>query len=132
MSNLVARLDTKIHTSPRCWTWLACKNAHGYGLVSVSNKSRLAHRVVFELFNGKIPDGLVLDHLCRNPACVNPDHLEAVTHTENVRRGHGGRHWAAKTHCPQGHPYSGANLKLYKNGGRTCRECTNARRRKTP
>lgn len=84
--------------------------------------------MVYELFKGKIGDGLVLDHLCRNRVCVNPDHLEQVTIGENVRRSplHGvsGR---AKTHCPSGHEYSGENLKRSKDGTRVCVTCRRAK-----
>lgn len=70
-----------------CWTWTASKNRDGYGSVQWGGLLRRAHRVSYALFVGAIREGYVLDHLCRNPACVNPDHLEQVTHTVNVRRG---------------------------------------------
>ena len=85
--------------------------------------AKKAHRVSWELLVGPIPEGLELDHLCRNHGCVNPDHLEPVTHAVNVRRGRGGTSWAQKKHCPQGHPYDDANTYLYR-GRRSCRECS--------
>lgn len=96
----------------------------GYGCVAEpqTNRMLLAHRVSYEIANGPIPDGMVLDHLCRNPACVNPAHLDAVPQRENVRRGFHG----SKTHCLRGHPLSGENLITRKTGGRVCRACNYA------
>lgn len=70
-----------------------------------------------------------LDHLCSNRSCVNGDHLEDAPHEVNVRRGRGGENWAAKTHCPQGHPYDEENTNLYQ-GRRYCRKCGTERGRK--
>lgn len=72
-----------------CWVWQKSRDQHGYGRAYVKGdrSSRLAYRVYYERLRGPVPAGLELDHLCRNPACVNPDHLEPVTHQENVRRG---------------------------------------------
>ncbi len=113
-----------------CWLWTAGCNSLGYGRTSEGGRDLYAHRVVYELLIGPIPDGTELDHLCRTPACVNPRHLEPVTHRENIRRGHFKR--TEKTHCPAGHPYSGANLWIGRRGdGRTfrmCRSCNNGRR----
>ena len=75
-----------------CWIWLRGKDEKGYPLVSVSGKTRRAHRVLYAKRFGVIPDGMTLDHLCRQRSCVNPDHLEVVTNGENVRRG-----WRART-----------------------------------
>jgi hypothetical protein len=88
--------------------------------------------MAYEMLVGPVPDGLELDHLCRVPACVNPDHLEPVTHIENVRRGRS--YWAERTHCSAGHEYTRENTRITKRG-RTCRACKNeteraARRRK--
>jgi hypothetical protein len=83
------------------------------------------HRVAYELLVGPIPEGLELDHLCRNTRCVNPEHLEPVTGRENLMRAVSS--WAAKnaakTHCPQGHPYDEENTKVKRDGGRACRAC---------
>ena len=77
-----------------CWEWTGTVN-NQYGMFSVGSKFKLTHRLAYEMLNGPIPDGLEIDHLCRNKLCANPDHLEAVTHTENMvrmhrYRGHGG------------------------------------------
>lgn len=93
----------------------------------------MAHRVAYELVVGPIPDGLQLDHLCKVRKCVNPAHLEAVTCGENIRRGDTGKAAAevqsSKTHCPQGHPYSGDNLAHYRGRhGRRYRACRICRR----
>lgn len=111
-----------------CWLWLAGKNNHGYGRFSINNKYERAHRVAYELVKGPIAEGVTLDHLCRNPACVNPDHLEPVTHRENVLRGKAppAIH-AKKTHCPNGHPLEGENLAKWDlaHGQRKCKICIN-------
>ncbi|MFF1336357.1 HNH endonuclease signature motif containing protein [Streptomyces sp. NPDC058290] len=82
----------------------------------------LAHRWAYRDSRGDIPDGLELDHLCRHPACVRPDHLDPVTHAENVRRGRAGINSAVKTHCPAGHAFDEANTRV-RNGKRECRAC---------
>jgi len=108
-----------------CWLWTAAANAAGYGVMRVRMRMLRAHRVSYELHVGTIPDGLMLDHLCRNTLCVNPAHLEPVTQRENVMRGRGICPLnAAKTHCPYGHPYSGRNLLLAGTRKvRKCRQC---------
>lgn len=87
-----------------CWVWTAGFNRYGYGTMSVRHKKRMAHRLTYELLIGFIPDGFDLDHLCRNTRCVNPAHLEPVTHGENVRRGAGAKMtWEAVTVLRRAH-----------------------------
>lgn len=75
------------HQETACWLWQGEMNRNGYGRVWVNGKRLMAHRVVYESLRGPIGEGLLLDHLCRNRACCNPDHLEPVTHRENTLRG---------------------------------------------
>lgn len=108
-----------------CWTWTAGKYPAGYGKFWLRSGTVLAHRWVYEFIVAEIPDGLALDHLCRNPSCVNPWHLEPVTDRVNVvERGTGPTAVnARKTHCPQGHPYDFGNTYVSPKGKRNCRTC---------
>jgi hypothetical protein len=107
-----------------CWLWTGRFDRLGYGGLHCQKRYWVAHRATYTVLKGEIGEGLELDHLCRNRACVNPDHLEPVTHTENVRRGASPfvelRH---RTTCKWGHPFSGENLVVLKKGGRGCRTC---------
>ena len=113
-----------------CVFWAAAVNRDGYGQFWVNGRSVKAHRWAYEYFKGPIPEGLQLDHLCRNRNCVNPAHLEPVTGRENVLRGDTGKHEADKTHCPKGHEYAGANLYIDPRGKRQCRTCGAAKQQR--
>jgi len=117
----------KIDTTSHCWIWTSTTNNKGYGRFSVNAKPVLAHRFSYELFKGDIPTGMELDHLCRNPKCVNPNHLEAVTHKENGLRGNSGLWQKLKMHCPKGHPLKEPNLvkRKHSHPGRECKVCHN-------
>ena len=106
-----------------CWTWGGALDVSGYGTFYVDNKQIKAHRWAYEFMVGPIPMGYQIDHLCRNRACVNHSHLEAVTQQENIRRGEVGRNSREKTHCPSGHPYDEKNTYITKSGSRSCRAC---------
>lgn len=118
-------LDTPKHADGECLIWDGPTTDLGYGRVYGvgAGKHVMAHRVSYELAHGEIPEGLVLDHLCRRPSCVNPDHLEPVTDRENILRGVGYAAQSSRvTHCPQGHPYDEVNTYRWR-GWRLCRTC---------
>jgi hypothetical protein len=130
------RFWPKVQKSDGCWEWKASKNAAGYGRFSVrlslDNWATVyAHRFAYTLVVGPIPEGLTLDHLCRNPGCVNPAHLEPVTMRENVMRGNSPIvRQANQTHCIHGHEFAGDNVYIRKdNGARMCRACSARRGR---
>ena len=111
-----------------CWLWRGTIDNNGYGKFQVTLRrlfSRVisAHRFSYEIHIGKIPNGLCLDHICRVRNCVNPAHLEAVSHRENVLRGEGhSAKNARKTHCKNGHEFTYENTRIKKNA-RNCIEC---------
>lgn len=121
------RFLDKIQIAEGCWIWTACKTPEGYGLFGIDGKNEGAHRVSYTVSKGAIPKGLHLDHVkawgCVSTACVNPNHLEAVTCRENLLRGDTFQAKnAVKTECPRGHSYSEENTYLHK-GKRSCRAC---------
>lgn len=126
------RFWTKVEFSVNCWEWQGYR-MRGYGQFALTRRKTVrAHRLAYELMVGPIPDGLTLDHLCRNKACVNPAHLEPVTSQENVRRSPNAPSVvnAKATHCRHNHELSGTNLIIRPNGNRDCRECGRLRQAK--
>lgn len=106
-----------------CWNWTGFRNSDGYGGFCNNGISQGAHRIAYEHWNGDIPKGLQIDHLCRNRSCVNPAHLEIVTLQENVRRGETGKYNKDKTHCKHGHKFTLENTRITKVTERVCRTC---------
>jgi hypothetical protein len=141
------RLLASIARSDGCWEWTGCLNSDGYGHMQVAGRVRSTHRLAYELIVGPIPQGLVLDHLCRNRACARPDHLEPVTNEENIRRGiwaraagigEGGGTTTAgrirkapdfkKSTCSRGHPISPKTNYWTPRGVRRCLTCMTVER----
>lgn len=119
--------ETATNLDTPCIPWEGRNNGNGYGRITVGGRQLMAHRYLWEQKNGKVPDGMQLDHLCRNRSCVNLSHLEVVTCKINVLRGVGPTAQnARKTHCVNGHPFNGENLAVYK-GVRRCRTCERKR-----
>lgn len=117
--------------SGACWEWRGHINHQGYGTFYADGKKIRAHRWAHEHWTGEIPEGLEIDHLCRTKACVNPEHLEAVTPRENKLRsdGFGGINYR-KTECPLGHAYDRDNTRLTTSGRRRCKRCEALERRR--
>ncbi len=108
-----------------CWLWIAGFVADtGYGKFWIDGKTERAHRVSYRALTGAIPTDRIIDHVCRERSCVNPDHLDIVTHYENQHRSP--LTPAGRTHCPGGHPYTGDNLGFC-NGERVCKACSRAK-----
>jgi hypothetical protein len=132
--NIRLRIESQYlpHPVTGCWEWLGSKHNLGYARTKIDGRHTYIHRYLYRVYRGEIPAELELDHLCRNRGCVNPYHLEIVSHAENVRRGLAGRannYYAAKTHCPAGHAYDEANTYLHPHSGRNCRACKRDRER---
>ena len=126
---LPQRFWNKVRLDGDCWLWTGCttkgpRGYGGYGQFQVDGRARSAHRFAYEALCRPIPRGLCIDHLCRNRACVNPAHMEAVTIKENLLRGCGAcAQNARRTHCKNGHPFSGSNL-ILRTGRRACQICS--------
>jgi len=127
------RILAKVELSPDgCLLWTGANNGHGYGNVGYKDdrgarRTRQPHRLVYEAFVGPVPDGFELDHLCRVRRCVNPAHVEIVTHQENGLRGLRGR---LVTRCAQGHQYTPENTIIRSDGRRRCKTCARAHHRR--
>lgn len=113
---ILERLEGLTRKTPRCWTWIGTMDRNGYGSMVVgsrvdgSRRTKKAYRVWYEIIKGPIPGDMEIDHRCRNRACVNPSHLEVVTHRENMVRGATfAAANVAKTTCPKGHQYTEEN-----------------------
>lgn len=114
-----------------CWEWGGTLTDEGYGVFMEAKRQYKAHRRAYELLVSPIPNGLHLDHLCRNRGCVNPDHLEPVTPKVNYLRGFSPMAIAARRkHCVNGHEYTPENTRVCPDGGRDCRTCDRDRKRK--
>jgi hypothetical protein len=106
------RFWPKVEKAEGCWRWLGAHNVKGYAVYGKSG----AHRTAYRLAKGEIPVGMEIDHLCRNRGCVNPDHLEAVTHEVNIER-------AKRDECRNGHPYTDGSYYTKRNGTKVCKPC---------
>jgi hypothetical protein len=137
LRDLLERLMEHVRVEPGgCWLWTGRCDSNGYGRFAIGSKiagtfrSASSHRVAYELLVGPIPEGLQIDHLCRQKACVNPGHMEPVPQWVNILRGESfSAVNARKTHCIHGHLFDEANTYVWR-GGRICRECVRQRGRK--
>lgn len=117
------RFWSSVDKSGDCWVWTGMVDRYGYGKTSWGKTTKKsAHRVSWRLSHGAFPpEGMTLDHLCRNRRCVRPDHLEVVTNAENIRRG---KHGVLRTHCKRGHPLTAENLVPWApTGAKWCYQC---------
>ena len=122
-------ISDKEYDGTPCWEWTAAEAPpYGYGRFWLGRRYECAYRWAYEYFIGPIPEGLVTDHLCNNPRCVNALHLKATTQKENVLRGNGiSASNARKTHCKHGHAFDQQNTWISSKGERHCKTCNNIR-----
>lgn len=120
------------HGESGCWLWIGTKVGGGYGRIGLSGRYVMAHRAAYEHFIGKIPAGLTIDHLCRNPSCVNPQHLEPVSQAENNARANLGWWFGSRDACANGHLFDEENtvIRLAPTPARICRTCARERTRR--
>ena len=130
-AKIEARFWAKVDKTDGCWLWKGSVAPNGYGKFGLRHHHAVyAHRYSYALQIGSIPDGLMIDHLCRNRACVFPAHMEPVTRKENLLRGIGfAAANARKVACPQGHTYDVVNTYYDTKGRRSCQTCSKHRRR---
>jgi hypothetical protein len=133
------RVMARVDQTGDCWIWTGPLRRDGAGQIEINGRKHLAYRLTYELLVGPIPEGLVLDHLCRNRACVRPEHLEPVTFNENVRRGRAvqaaseawARRWAERSQCSRGHLLADTTIVIRQRDGyisRNCAECIREQR----
>lgn len=120
---ILAKVEKNYHTG--CWEWIGARNRNGYGMVYFHGRRRQAYHVTWELHHQRaLPAGKEIDHLCSNPRCVNPLHLEPVTHRENLLRGNTtAARRSRQTHCKRGHEFTPQNTYISKRNERVCRKC---------
>lgn len=111
-----------------CWNWTGKVSVRGYGTIRIKKGSKwgqgYAHKIAYELVRGIVPNGLEIDHLCKNKVCCNPSHLEAVTHLVNSRRA------MVKSHCKHGHEFNEDNTYITREGWKMCKKCNAERQRR--
>lgn len=118
----IIRFMAKVQQEGDCLIWIGSRNPKGYGTFKVGASAVLAHRWNYQQTFGSIADDLDLDHLCRNRACVKPQHLEPVPHAINIIRGMKGY---LRQACKRGHPITEENIYVDRDGHRNCRVCKN-------
>jgi HNH endonuclease len=130
MNSLPPKIASRIQKTNGCWVWTGSLTVQGYGRMFIKERGTTdyAHRIVYKLLVGPIPEGLTIDHLCRNKLCVNPEHLETVSARTNILRGYGpAARNARKKRCHKGHILSGKNVMIVRGGTkRQCRKCWSA------
>lgn len=124
------RIYSNLALAGECWEWQGNRGHVGHGMAYYAGRMHLVHRLVWTDLRGEIPDGLELDHLCRNPPCCNPDHLDPVTHAENMRRGI--QSFDVRTHCLSGRHRLTPEVIYTRpaDGRQQCRLCRSENRRR--